>query len=91
MSGKDSYQESHSVTIKKQDYRWNKNETNHDDNKINRRYGGFTPKAQKLKLAGKCSAGYAWYYVNGGDEPQHVLTPADTEEIRQHKLSCSFV
>lgn len=77
------------VTLKNESYRRNKNEADHDDNKIHRRNGGFTPVAQKLKPAGKCSAGYAWYYINGSDVAQHILTPADDEQTRAHKLSCS--
>lgn len=76
------------MTLKKQDFRRNKHEEDQDNSKLKRRHGGYTPTVRKLKPAGKCQEGIPLYYVNGGDVPEHALTPADTPSIRAHKLSC---
>lgn len=89
MSGNNFYSEGHSMTLKGESYRRNKNDEDHSDDKINRRVGGFRPTFQKLKPAGKCDAGYPIYFINGSDVPEHVLTPADDATVREHKLSCN--
>lgn len=89
MVGNNSHHKDSLLTLKNHDYRRNKHDEDYSDDKINRRVGGFTPKAQKLKPAGKCDAGVPWYFINGASEPEHVLTPADDATVRAHKLSCN--
>lgn len=49
---------------------------------------GSTPTATKVKLAGKCSHGYALFFVDNNNFAQHVATPIDSTEIVKHKLAC---
>lgn len=77
------------MTLKSHDYRRNKDQEETDnENKITRRKSGFTPTVRNLKPAGRCEENYPLYFVNGGEDALHVLTPADTEDSRAHKLSC---
>lgn len=89
MVGNNSHHKDSFVTLKNESFRRQKHDEDHDDNKINRRVSGFTPTIQKLKPAGKCEAGYPWYYINGSDSPSHVMTPADDIAVRAHKESCN--
>lgn len=71
------------------DYR-HSNYTEYDgDDYVVPRRAGSKPMARKVKAAGFCSEGYALFYVNGAEESEHVLTPADTSEIAHHKKKCN--
>lgn len=43
----------------------------------------------EVTFPGVCSNGLALFYVNGAEESEHVLTPADTPEIAHHKKKCN--
>lgn len=76
--------------LNNRDYRHDKHRDFYSESDISQvpRRAGSRPTAKKVKLAGRCSAGYALYYVNGSETPEHVHTPVDDKKTREHKKTC---
>lgn len=49
---------------------------------------GSKPTVTKSKFAGKCSHGFALFFVNGNSYAEHIITPADDAKIVSHKSKC---
>lgn len=75
--------------IANRDYRHSKDYDPYDaENAVVPARKGSNPTVTKSKLAGKCSHGYALFFVNNDNHASHVVTPIDTSEIVAHKTSC---
>lgn len=76
--------------LSNRDYRHNKDfiSSQYSDDGVVPQRAGSKPTVTKSKLAGKCSAGYALFFVGETSFAQHITTPIDSREIAEHKASC---
>lgn len=77
--------------LSNRDYRHNKDfiSTQYSDGGVIPQRTGSKPTVTKSKLAGKCSVGYALFFVGDCTFAEHIVTPIDSADIKNHKLACT--